>query len=200
MAFENLYIKTKKSIGGVVLDAVVSESHESVVTITQNPVEAGFKTTDHAVIEPKVITLQVSVSDSPLGFASVRAIVDLVTGLFGSSDATNATRSQAAYNSLRLLQESRTLLDIETKIRDYKSMLITSISLEQDAESSRTADMTIVLRELLVMTTQEVTVELTDTTAEQADPEVNRGRQEPTIPGEQKQKSILKTTLDWING
>ena len=53
MAFENLFIRTRKSLGGIQLDAVLSESHNNVVRTTKNPVELGADITDHSIIEPK---------------------------------------------------------------------------------------------------------------------------------------------------
>ena len=57
MAFENLFIRTKKSIGGIELDAVLTETHNNQVRLTKNPVELGADITDHAVIEPKRLNI-----------------------------------------------------------------------------------------------------------------------------------------------
>jgi len=57
MAFENLFIRTKRSIAGVQLDAMISEAHDNSVRLTKHPIEKGADITDHAVVEPKRITL-----------------------------------------------------------------------------------------------------------------------------------------------
>ena len=124
MAFENLLIRTNRDIGGIVLDAVISETTTSNVRVTRNPVELGADINDHAIIEPKEYSLEAVVSDSPLfGVGSG----DLVTtsGFFGSSSDDSRTRSQAAFDALIALQESREPISIQTGL-DRKSTRLNS--------------------------------------------------------------------------
>ncbi|PVZ86703.1 hypothetical protein C9426_14905 [Serratia sp. S1B] len=46
-----------RSIGDFMLDCVVIESHDSTLRLTENPVESGANIADHAVLEPKEITI-----------------------------------------------------------------------------------------------------------------------------------------------
>ena len=85
MAFENLFIRKKKAIGGIELDAILSESHSNEVTITTNPVELGADITDHAIIQPKKLQILAQVSDTPLGSAAFGELIYSITGFFGSS-------------------------------------------------------------------------------------------------------------------
>ena len=84
MAFEQLFIRTQKSLAGVELDAVISETHNNNISLTKNPIELGADITDHAIIEPKKINIVAQVSDTPLGTAALGEIVDSVTGFFGT--------------------------------------------------------------------------------------------------------------------
>ena len=55
-----------RSIGDFMLDCVTVEGHESTLRLTENPVESGASIADHAVLEPKEITLSgVMVGYSP---------------------------------------------------------------------------------------------------------------------------------------
>ena len=150
MAFENLFIRTKKSIAGIQLDATLSEGHTNVARMTKNPIELGADVTDHVIIEPKRVSITAQVSDTPLGTPAFAQIVDSVNGLFGSSTEENATRSIAAYNSLIAVMEVREPIEVQTKLKLYTNMIIVGISIVQDKDSSRIALMVISLEEALI--------------------------------------------------
>jgi hypothetical protein len=202
MAFENLFIRTKKSIGGIELDAVISETHANQIRLTKNPVELGADITDHAVIEPKKINIIAQVSDTPLGAAAFGQIVDLVTGLFGTSTTQNITRSNAAYNAMVQLMEKREPIEVQTKLKLYRDMVITSLSVTQDKNTSRIVLMTIGLEEVLIAESQIVKLtseQLQEGSArEQATSAEKKGRQEPVTPSETANKSILKHITSWV--
>jgi hypothetical protein len=204
MAFENLFIRTKKSIGAIELDAVLTETHSNQVRLTKNPVELGADITDHAVIEPKRLNIVAQVSDTPLGTAAFGQIVDLVTGLFGTSTSQNITRSNAAYNAMVQLMDQREPIQVQTKLRLYENMVITNLSTPQDKDSSRIALMTITLEEVLITQSQIVSLEPAQlkegSPREQGSSADKRGRQEPVTPNETTNKSVLKSVTDWIGG
>lgn len=204
MAFENLFIRTKKSIGGVQLDAVLSETHNNSVRTTDNPVELGADITDHSITEPIQLKIVAEVSDTPLGGAAFSQIVDLVTGLFGSSTSSNVTRSNAAYNALIQIQNAREPIDVQTRLKLYKNMLITNINVIQDKDTSRIVRMNIELKEVII--TSSVVVQLSaeqlaaGSPKEQAQSAVKRGRQEAKPVSEATNKSVLKSVIDWVGG
>jgi hypothetical protein len=202
MAFENLFIRTEKSIGGIQLDAVISESHVNEVSLTSNPVEFGAEITDNAVVQPKQINILAEVSDIPLGLAALGQIVDLVTGLFGTSTSENITRSNAAYNAVIQLQEEREAIEIQTKLKLYTNMVITKVTTIQDKDTSRIVRMSIDLQQVII--TQSEIVQLTEdqlragSAREQASPAEKSGRKEAVEPSAAINKSILKTLIDWV--
>lgn len=204
MAFENLFIRTKKSIGGIELDAVLSETHNNQVRLTKNPVELGADITDHAVIEPKKINIVAQVSDTPLGTAAFGQIVDLVTGLFGTATSQNITRSNAAYNAMVQLMEEREPIEVQTKLKLYQDMVITSLSVTQDKNTSRIVLMNIGLEEVLITESQIVKLDPEQlqegSTREQATSAEKKGRQEPVTPSETTNKSVLKSITSWVGG
>ncbi len=204
MAFENLFIRTKKSIGGIELDGVLSETHTNQIRLTKNPVELGADITDHAIIEPKRINIVAQVSDTPLGTAALGQIVDLVTGLFGTSTTQNITRSNAAYNAMVQLMEQREPIEVQTKLKLYQNMVITSLSTSQDKDTSRIVSMVLNLEEVLI--TESQIVKLDPDQLEQGSPREQgtspekRGRQEPVTPPEATNRSVLKSVVDWVGG
>jgi len=201
MAFENLFIRTEKSIGGIQLDAVISESHVNEVSLTSNPVELGADITDHAVIQPKKVNVLAQVSDTPLGVAALGQIVDLVSGLFGTSTAGNITRSNAAYNAMLKLQDAREPIELQTRLKLYTNMVITNISVQQDKNTSRIVSMNISLQEVLI--TESEVVQLSEeqleagSTTEQGSPADKTGRKETSDPNDATKSSVLKSIIDY---
>jgi len=204
MAFENLFIRTQKAIGGIQLDAVISESHVNEVSLTNNPVELGAEITDHAVVQPKRLNIVAQVSDTPMGLAAFGQIVDLVTGLFGTSTTDNITRSNAAYNAIVQLQEAREPIELQTKLKLYTNMIITNVSVQQDKNTSRIVRMSIDVQQVII--TQSEIVQLSEdqlqagSAKEQASPAEKSGRKEAVEPSAATNKSFAKILYDWIVG
>lgn len=202
MSFENLFIRTEKSIGGIQLDAVISESHTNEVSLTSNPVEFGAEITDNAVVQPKQINILAEVSDTPLSLAAFGQIVDLVTGLFGTSTTDNIARSNAAYNAIIQLQEAREPIELQTRLKLYTNMIITNVSVQQDKNTSRIARMSIDLQQVIISESEIVPLSEEQLRAgsakEQASPAEKSGRKEATEPSAATNKSVLKTVIDWV--
>jgi hypothetical protein len=204
MAFENLFIRTEKSIGDIQLDAVISESHVNEVSLTNNPVELGADITDHAVVQPKKLNIVAQVSDTPMGLAAFGQIVDSVTGLFGTSTTENITRSKAAYKAIVQLQKDREPVEIQTKLEFHDDMIITNVSVQQDKDTSRIVRMSIDLQQVII--TESEVVQLTEeqlqagSATEQASPPEKSGRKEAVEPPASTKKSVLKAGIDWVFG
>jgi hypothetical protein len=204
MAFENLFIRTQKTIGGIQLDAVISESHTNEVSLTSNPVELGAEITDHAVVQPKQLNIVGQVSDTPLRLAAFGQIVDPVTGLFGTSTSENITRSKAAYKDIVQLQKDREPVEIQTKLEFHDDMIITNVSVQQDKDTSRIVRMSIDLQQVII--TESEVVQLTEeqlqagSATEQASPAEKSGRKEAAEPSAATNRSFAKILYDWVAG
>lgn len=48
---------SNRSIGKITFDVVTTEDHQSDLSITENPIESGAAIADHAVIQPKQVTI-----------------------------------------------------------------------------------------------------------------------------------------------
>lgn len=204
MAFENLFIRKEKSLGGIKLDAILTETHDNRFRLTKNPIELGADTTDNVVIEPKTVTISTIVTDTPIGLAALGQIVDNVTGLFGTASDENITRSAAAYNSIIALAETREPLELQTNLKLYGNMVITGVSTTQNKDSSRAVNMIIKLEEVLIVETE--VVQLPADQLEEGSPEEQgasaeeKGRQEATTPTPGTQTSVLKSVSNFIFG
>lgn len=203
MAFENLFIRTKRTIGSIQLDTVVFEEHQGSVTITKNPVESGADITDHAIIQPDILIIQGAVTDSPLGSAAFGQLIDSITSLFGTSTSSNLTRSQQAYDALVTLKNNAEPIDVTTRLKTYTNMLITGLSTSQDKDTSQIAIMDITLEEVII--TESSSVQLTEgdlfpSVSKSASSVIDRGKQEVQNVVGSSNSSLLNTIGGWLGG
>lgn len=204
MAFENLFIRTKKSIAGIQFDAVVNEIHDGEIILTKNPVELGADVTDHAIIQPKTLEMNVVISDNPLGLAAFGVIIDNISGLFGTSTSENQTRSVSAYNALVQLAEKREPIEIQTGLKLYTNMVLTRHNVIRDKDTSRIAAIRLIAQEVLIVETKIVELSASQlqlgSARQQGTSPINGGRRENTTPSSSTQTSVLKSVTNWISG
>jgi len=204
MSFENLFIRSKKSIGGIELDAVLTESHANSIRLTRNPIELGADITDHSIIQLKRINIVARVSDTPLGAASFAEIIDFVSGLFGTSTSENITRSEAAYNAILSLMELREPINVQTKLKTYSDMIIVGLSTTQDKDTSRIAQMSITLEQVIITESKLIKLDITQllegSTRQQGSAAENKGRVEPVTPDSGVEGAVNRSILKSITG
>ena len=202
MALINIFRTNRSTIQGIALDAIISQSHESEITLTENPIEMGASITDHSIIEPRRLEMEVYVTDSPFIRPTVGSIVDATTRIFGSSNPDNLTRTQSTFKDLLRLQQTQEPLDIQTRLDLYRSMIIVSMSVVQDKRTSRVLAVNLKFKEARIVESQIVTIDpaLLETGAIQnsGSPELDRGRVEPVTPTGTTASTALKTIFNWI--
>lgn len=199
MTIEALFIRTRKSIGDIELDGIITETHVNTVELSRNPIELGADITDHAIIEPRILNILAIVSDSPLDEVEVGPIVNPTDRHFGTSTARNITRSVAAYNAIIEIMNRRDPIAVQTRLKLYENMLITNVSCTQDKDSSNIVSMDISLSEALIVSTQIVTlIPRAGIPSQLASPAVEEGRKEITTPPPQQEKSVAKAIGSWV--
>ena len=117
-------IAISPNIGPIRFDAVISENHTSEIEITANPIETGSEVNDHAYIKPKQVIIDVADNNAAIVF-----------------------------NLLTAFQKTRIPFLMITGLTIYRSMLIQSINAKRDRSNSRILRATIVLREVIIVST-----------------------------------------------
>ena len=98
-----------RSIGGIIPDVVVEETHSDEMEITQHPVQQGAAISDHAYKKP--MSLKMSV-------------------MFGKDDI------DITYRKLLDLQNKAQPVDVVTGKRSYKNMMIRSLSVTTNKDTN----------------------------------------------------------------
>lgn len=146
--------KTDRSIGGIVAHVTVEEDEHDEVQITDQPVERGSPITDHAYVLPQEVTVHAMWSKSGQSLSLIGQAFDVI-GVY-----------QKLLNTMRTL----TLIDVITGKRIYRNMLIKSMRQNTTVETENALDLTLVLREVILVGTQVTTLGPAADSAAQKDP------------------------------
>jgi len=118
-----------RSLGGVFLDVVVTETHTSEMEIAEHPVERDAKISDHAWRLPRIVVLEAIVV-SPAHIASWEALLQV--------------------------QRIAEPFPIITGLRVYEDMLIKSLEASRDVNRSSILYFSATCREVIRVSTQTI--------------------------------------------
>lgn len=127
-----IFSRNKPMIGTVVLDASITEEHAIDVDTTENPIEDGATVTDHAIVDPRELTMEVIVSAHP----------DQLIPTF------SAVRHIQEYRKLQRIAKSRDVIDVVTTLERYRSMLIVHVGTPRTVENTNALRITCKLRQI----------------------------------------------------
>jgi hypothetical protein len=141
--------QTIGGVAGIVIDATVSEDHSHSCDLTENPVEEGAKITDHVQLKPAELTIEGVITDTPLGFAVIGNIQNLirsVSTIFGAS-----SRSLDAFDELLALQKSRRPFTVLTGLKRYQNMILTDLSIPRTIQTGKALHFKAVMKEIRIV-------------------------------------------------
>ena len=141
------------TIGGAVFNGIMSTGHMIEVNPTHYPVQSGSIMTDHAVLQPAELDIDILVSDAQnntASWGSVRTgnkLVDRLLGGYGMVQkyknlqtmfsepgqvATSGERGVSAWVLLKSMAEARIPVDVVTRLGTYHNMLIQSVHTQDE--------------------------------------------------------------------
>lgn len=155
-------ILIKTNVAGYFFDAVLKAEHQTQLKITTHPVQYGANIADHSYVEPATLTMEIGMSDVMPG---------IIEGQFSDQES----RSVSAYQTLLKLQSDRNPLQINTRLNNYKNMLIEQIIAPDDVKTQYGLRTTVKFKEIFVVNVAKIKVskspQITGTT--------NRGNLQP---------------------
>lgn len=128
---------TKRTLGPITAQVVLSEETTDVLTITKQPVQTGAPITDHSYKEPTSLVMRILQQDQDL------------LGSFLSTFSGNGLA--AIYEQFLELQSSRTPFDVVTPKRLYKNMLIASLRQNTDKQTENCLSFEVGLQEVILV-------------------------------------------------
>ncbi len=174
----------KRKLGPIKAQVTIEETHSDELVITEHPVEQGAAISDHAYKRPAEVTLKCGWSNS--GLQSVGQVLTAAYGLIADgSSGSGFNYVKDVYRKLLALQESRIPFTILTGKRQYKNMLIRSLSTTTDETSENCLNVTVSCREVILVRTRVTTVPPRDVHKEPAKtaPVEDKGTKRPATSG-----------------
>lgn len=164
-------------------DAVIKEEHTSSLRMTEHPVQTGANITDHAFVLPARVVLEIGMSD---------VMDSLVQGQF----VNDQTRSISAFQTLKRIQEARSLLNVTTHLHQYKNMLIEQIHTPHDYKTVTGLRCMVSLKEIFMAVVEKTKVSAIETVTKEVEfGNVPADPVEADAPG-----SVLRQVSDKFEG
>lgn len=115
------------------IDAVITRGHVFNAAVTRAPVEDGTSINDHVVLDPAELFIEGVTSDTPVGLLEgLTTAIEQVGGLFGLGNGE--TRSQTAAAALEEAHRQKALLEVVTRLRTYRNMIIETLEWSESAD------------------------------------------------------------------
>src|SRR5688572_20110730 len=105
-------------VEGYAIDAAITEEHTLEAEITQYPVEDGSTISDHRRRLPRSVTMELVVSDTPIGDAARTRELEDLSGI----SAEGALPSDEALAFFEQIHDNGTLCEVVTNLRTYQNM------------------------------------------------------------------------------
>lgn len=165
-----LFKTPKWGINGVYFDGILKTEHKSSVKLTQFPIQSGCMGTDHAVVEPASLNIDIMMSDANNirnlnKVELINTIIQYLKSLVKNSnyveinsDLNGDGRSVNAWTILRGMQLSRTPITVETRLHDYKNMIIEELSVPDDYKTYTALKCSVRLREIITVGVSDYTI------------------------------------------
>lgn len=173
-----LSLPQSANIGGIDVQVDLEETHESILEVTQHPVEDGADITDHSYMRPVELVMRCGWSNAqgiPNPITNFAAAQSLVKTVFNKDSTESASDFvTGVYMQLRKLQSSRELITINTSLLNYASMLITSLQVTRDQRTASVLMVTASFRQVILVAPKSTTVDQSN----QADPSRTAGVQD----------------------
>lgn len=157
----SILVRPARSIGQFVAQVTLEETHRDEMIITEHPVEQGAAIADHAYKRPAELTIKCAWSNSKGDNAPQSDAV-----LQGNSPE----QIKDIYAKFLELQASREPFEVVTGKRIYTNMLIQSCTVTTSKEFENSLQMTVMLRQVIIVSTRVVNVSAP--TSAQKQPEV----------------------------
>ena len=138
MKLTQLFYKKKDNLLATIkLDAIITESAEANVRLTENPVEQGANVNDHIIFEPLTFSMQ-------------GAIVN---------DFSSNVRTKQTWSDLLSLQANRTVFNLVQGLKTYKNVVLLSLTTQQDVSTANALIFSATLKELILVGQKRVMAE-----------------------------------------
>ncbi len=133
-------------------DATITEAFSRTSQLTQFPAEDGSPLSDHANLKPLSFTMRGWVSDHPI------LVLPLENARASVPGGNPRRRALDAFDELNRIMDNKILLELVTGFGKFVNIHLESIRANKDKTSGRILDATLTFKELIVASTETVTL------------------------------------------
>lgn len=152
MSIAQLFFKKGNFISTVSLDIIINESASATVRVTENPVEFGANMNDHIITEPMTFTVSGVVSN--ISSNKIGQFLRIPT-IFSK----NTSKSKEAWEKLLELQINKTPFTLVQGLKEYKNIVILSLTESQDKDTANGLFFTATMKEIIFAGAEIITEE-----------------------------------------
>lgn len=173
-------------------DANFSENYSLTTEVTQKPIASGRKISDHAFLNADALSLSGMVSESPVRFVS--SLRDDKTSLITGA-AGDVSRSQNAFNMFESMRENKTSVEIVTRHKVFKNMMLVSFVPKVGKEQALFFDLKFIEVTIVNSETTQISASLIKDANDKARAEKKKAEGNKTsnteTPAQEDKKSLL---------
>jgi len=208
--------------GILTVDATIRSSHTSNATLTVRELESGATINDHLLTKPEQLTIEGVISETPLDLLS--SLIGSGVGLLaseaskkaaGTGAATavgvigglvlsqiNGNRASDGFKIMQDLQLNRTKFDIVTGLKNYRDMVMVSITANRSAQIGKAIQFTAVMEKVTFVTSSLIEAAANAAADAVADAATDVGKQAATTASDStsENSTILYSALDAAGG
>jgi hypothetical protein len=122
-----------------VFDAIRRADHDQSCIPTKKPLQTGYNSSDHAVLQPALIVLEAVMSD---------AIASYSTGMWSG----NPSKSVSAFQQMITLMKNRALITLNTRLQTYTNCLLTNVRCADGQRYYYGAELILTFEQLIIST------------------------------------------------
>lgn len=162
-----------------VFDALRRAQHRLQANPTEHPLQYGFNISDHIIMQPVIITLQVAMSDAVAEYPNTGSAARANDQMWGG----NPSKSVSAFQTMERLMKQRIMFTLNTRLETYQNMVLTNIDVEDDRRTYFGGlSMSLTFRQLFIA---QVTVQtLEDAARPQTTAQTTEGTKATTPPSQ----------------
>lgn len=133
---------TKRQIGPISIQVIISEETNDNLSITRQPVQTGASITDHAYKEPTVLNMRILQQNN-----------DLVSGFLSTFSGNGLAAIYQQFLDLQFPSDGSgpTPFDVITKKRIYKNMLVASLRQTTDKQTENILALEVQLQQVILV-------------------------------------------------
>lgn len=124
-------------------DATLREHHTTTAQATEHKVEKGAPITDHVIVAPKRVTVEVVVTNSPMQQPNTN--MDGVTSRFDNGVlqfSGEVNRVKSVYDEIEAIIDNVRLVDLVGGLRDYDDMILENLSVPRSGKDGESITFT----------------------------------------------------------